>query len=310
MESGPYNLDYLQRRKTRTIFFVVCALAFVLGLFIWLVAASHSRLEKLYIGKVVEIEGSIHQIGLVRDFKENKAILLSPVNRLGGNPVYYPLTGTYSIKIIADTMIEYNQLHVHANEQTGQTPNSVNINDDSPPPVADGTAADRGSGRVANIPDPHPAIEETTPDATPSPKPEDKEHDTWFLAFTQRRRDALKKSEDDLAELAQKADEIYVKWDKYRAGCQGTTTVLNSGATGFDARSQGYATIWFNTNSNIKNSDLPECRLLLADVQALFATIKAGVRDVVDSARKAGFPYPGEIRDLRKKYHLEWEGWD
>ena len=76
MESKPYKTNYMKRKRNFFIYGIIgfTVLIIVLILFI---TKGKSRIEKIYIGKVVKIEGSINDIGLVEDLKENKSIVLA-----------------------------------------------------------------------------------------------------------------------------------------------------------------------------------------------------------------------------------------
>jgi hypothetical protein len=53
----------------------------------------------------------------------------------------------------------------------------------------------------------------------------------------------------------------------------------------------------------------PMCVGMQNDLRRLFQRVQVGMRDADEFARRDGV-YPGFVRDTRKKYRMDWEGWD
>jgi S1-C subfamily serine protease len=101
--------------------------------------------------------------------------------------------------------------------------------------------------------------------------------------------------------LARQANNIDAQWRRYRAACAGKSS---AGAV--------YGRDWFGVWSDpvvIDNESLPECRGLLSDVIALAGAVRLGMQDAEEAARRADV-YPGTRRDIRRKYSMDWSGWD
>ena len=54
---------------------------------------------------------------------------------------------------------------------------------------------------------------------------------------------------------------------------------------------------------------IPDCSVWLADLVQLASGVRTTMTAAEDNARRGGV-YPGEARDLRRKYHLAWDGWE
>ena len=101
--------------------------------------------------------------------------------------------------------------------------------------------------------------------------------------------------------LAKLADNIDDLWRRYRAGCGGQSTY--AAVSGRD---------WFGIWSDavvVDNQSLPECRGQWSDIVVLAARVSAGMQGAEEDARRAAV-YPGTRRDIRKRYGMEWSGWD
>jgi len=85
------------------------ALCFLLVL---LSACRPGRTSESPIGKVVKISGSITANGLVLDFQKNQYILLQSLSGGAASPskTYFPLTGRYSVSVVADSIAEFTLL--------------------------------------------------------------------------------------------------------------------------------------------------------------------------------------------------------
>jgi S1-C subfamily serine protease len=106
-----------------------------------------------------------------------------------------------------------------------------------------------------------------------------------------------------LRALGQEADRLDAYWERSRADCGG-------GASGGRAPVTGRP--WFGLladRSAVDREPGPRCRAWLSDIADYAAHIDGEMRRAAESARQAGV-YPGVARDLRRKYGLDWSGWD
>jgi hypothetical protein len=104
--------------------------------------------------------------------------------------------------------------------------------------------------------------------------------------------------EKELKALAARADQVDDYWDRFKKACSVTTT-----------RSPGDRE-WFGVWSRRPEiaSTVPDCSIWLNDVVQLGSAVSTGMVAAEENARRGGV-YPGESRDLKHKYRLEWEGW-
>jgi transposase-like protein len=59
----------------------------------------------------------------------------------------------------------------------------------------------------------------------------------------------------------------------------------------------------------VSRSADPWCMSFLDDMRKYATEFSGNMKQVHDIARKAGV-YPGTLRDTRRKYRLDWSGWD
>jgi hypothetical protein len=324
MGMSPYKTNYSSQKslyiKIAIIF--VCVLAITIFILVSLSSPSHSKLERLYIGKVVEIEGAVNDIGLVEDFKEGKSILIISINNSGQGPNYHQLSGKYSIKILANSIEEYkrkndqaiNSLSRKAEEQENKSASSVDETDYSD------LKKDFQNIESGTIPSSQ-QIESNEPIINEPSKtqPAVKNEEAPPSLYDKEKQAALKDCETMIANAAKKADGIDIKWGNYKAGClnKSTTGFSYGGGSGEGTISDKYGRKWFNiamdisisSTNYIDNSTLPQCRILIDDIGKLFKEIRAIMDEVSDFARKSSI-YPGIIRELREKYRMEWSGWE
>jgi hypothetical protein len=52
-----------------------------------------------------------------------------------------------------------------------------------------------------------------------------------------------------------------------------------------------------------------DCVSWLSSIKGNALQIKDGIDKATEAARRGGV-FPGTIRDLRRKYRLDWDGWD
>jgi S1-C subfamily serine protease len=99
--------------------------------------------------------------------------------------------------------------------------------------------------------------------------------------------------------LAQRAAELDVQWSRYENAC-GTGT-----------RSAGRRA-WFGvweTASAGSQDPRADCRTYRADLVGYAARIDTTMTLAGEAARQAGV-YPGETREIRRRYAMDWPGWD
>jgi S1-C subfamily serine protease len=119
--------------------------------------------------------------------------------------------------------------------------------------------------------------------------------------FEEIRASGKRLFDDRVAELATQADRVDILWKRYVSYCIGQT---NGG--------MAYGREWFGVWSGpvmIPNQDLPECQAMRDDIVSLAVAIRAGMQKAEEDARHASV-YPGDRRTIRRKYGMDWTGWD
>jgi hypothetical protein len=101
-----------------------------------------------------------------------------------------------------------------------------------------------------------------------------------------------------VASLAQQAAYVDALWASFAASCDASV------ATRYD---RDWFALW---ESGTVRADLSTgfCRDLYNQVIARGESVKAGMSAAEDAARRAAL-LPGSIRDVRRRYALDWDGW-
>ena len=101
-----------------------------------------------------------------------------------------------------------------------------------------------------------------------------------------------------VAVLAQRGAEIDDYWGRIRRICPMRV------APGYDREWFG---LWDN-RVTLADQD-PTCIGAIRDVNGLAADVRAAMTGAQENARRAGV-YPGQLRDIRRRYRMDWPGWD
>jgi S1-C subfamily serine protease len=98
---------------------------------------------------------------------------------------------------------------------------------------------------------------------------------------------------------AKRADSLDDYWNRFRAACRAT------------APSNGGDREWFGVwdrPPSFNTADV-QCTRWVSDITQIAGGIRAAMVSADEAARTASV-YPGVRRDLRRKYKLDWDGWD
>ena len=110
---------------------------------------------------------------------------------------------------------------------------------------------------------------------------------------------ALEAFSSRVAALAQQAGYVDQLWASFASACDATVRAR-------------YDRDWFSLwDTGGVDSDLSTgfCRDLFNQVVARGESVKAGMSAAEESAREASL-LPGNIRDVRRRYAMDWDGWD
>jgi S1-C subfamily serine protease len=110
---------------------------------------------------------------------------------------------------------------------------------------------------------------------------------------------ALEAFELQLKKISLRSDQIDEYWDRFKKTCNASV----SGQRG-DREWFGVWTHQLNVQAN-----LADCSVWTNDLVQVSGAVKTAMVAANDSARTAGI-IPGQARQLRHKYRLEWDGWD
>ena len=105
--------------------------------------------------------------------------------------------------------------------------------------------------------------------------------------------------EQAMQAAAQRADQIDQQWRRFQANCV---------AGGFSGDGQRE---WFSARDHAPAYKTPNsgCTAFARDLQVYVRELSDFMAQEAEQARRAGV-YPGTLRDVRRKYRLDWSGWE
>jgi hypothetical protein len=127
----------------------------------------------------------------------------------------------------------------------------------------------------------------TLPDEAPLPP-----HDA-------AREQALETFEMRLKQISLRADQIDEYWDRFKRACSASMNGTHGDREWFG--------VW-NQQPSVQ-ANLADCSVWKTDLLQLATAVNGAMLAAGESARTSGI-YPGQVRTLRHKYRLEWDGWD
>ncbi len=137
-------------------------------------------------------------------------------------------------------------------------------------------------------------------------------------------RDRVAEFEPRIGEISKTADVLDDNYRRYLDACyQKSTTGSYSGrASGYSygaAAGRDWFAVYgaqtdlayggtYSGSTSINNETTPYCRELWSDILDGSREINQAMKELQQDARRKGV-LPGHMRDLRRKYRLDWEGW-
>ncbi len=115
----------------------------------------------------------------------------------------------------------------------------------------------------------------------------------------QARAQGVSRYEQAIAQIARRADTLENAWRQYGGSCYKGRT-----AAGLDRE-------WFTVFNDRSTADIiaPGCNRWFADFRRQASEVAAGVIAAEELARQADV-YPGVRRDLRRRYRVDYPGWE
>ena len=113
------------------------------------------------------------------------------------------------------------------------------------------------------------------------------------------RRTGAARFEQAMQSAAQRADQIDEQWRRFNSNC-----LVNP--TSSDAQRE-----WFVLRDQAPTFKTPDqwCTNVARDLQAYVRQLGDFMSQANEQARRAGV-FPGTLRDARRKYRIDWSGWD
>ena len=277
-------------KKRRKLFFVIGILIIIFIIVFFSLTGSRSKLEKKYIGKILRIEGSVNDYGLVQDYKKDRYIVLVHFYKQNQPTVVHKLRGNYSFNILAENMDAY-----RAQRKIGES-QSIKKGEQKEIPQEDNQTdimvLDKNSDITENSDQPvseeKELIDQSTENETPVFK-EKNDGPSWGSELDKKRVAGLNFLENVVKDCSQKSEILQEKQVSYDNECIGFT---------------------YDTYGNQINRSLtPVCRLLLSEINNIKENIRLNMVNALSFARKQGV-YPGQIRETCEKYGFNKDDWE
>ena len=155
--------------------------------------------------------------------------------------------------------------------------------------------------------------------------PEDEPAEPVEASALDAEREKAKELEPRFAEIAREADQLDVLFERWRNQCYGRYTVSRTPGpatavdptASYDIRAgRGWLIVLENPGAlnatvpgpgqkTVTTAETPQCQKLRGEVVASAMWVKEALEEVLEQARKKGI-LPGMVRELRRKYRLEW----
>jgi hypothetical protein len=110
---------------------------------------------------------------------------------------------------------------------------------------------------------------------------------------------AVASYEQQLQSISARADQVDEAWDRFKATCTGAASTPMTG-------DREWFGVWVNRPSVGVN--MGDCSSGVNEITRLANSVRVLMTTNEELARRAGV-YPGETRELRHKYRLEWDRW-
>jgi hypothetical protein len=117
-------------------------------------------------------------------------------------------------------------------------------------------------------------------------------------ATDQMRQEGTEAFEKVVMALAQRGTEVDDYWARIKRNCSVRT------APGYDREWFG---LWDNRVA-LTDPD-PSCGAAFREMNRLATEVRTIVTSALENARRAGV-YPGRLREIRRRYRMDWAGWD
>jgi hypothetical protein len=300
MEYSPYRMK--KRSSTKILLLMLLVLVIAGGItFVILRSGLNKKGQNLFVGKVVELNGIVKDIGLVEQYEKDKSIVIKSVDDKFGKSIFYKLSGNYSINILANNVSEYlkNLGFALSKGKSIKQPEETKKNPEKGQKPNDPSVEIQNLGKTEKSKSQDQSIETTNLEKWNSDV--DSSSEEIKLFSDEKREKGMKLFEEKVEEFAKKSDQMDIEWRRYKDAC------LNRYSYG-----SIWGRDWFGMWSGpirVANETTPECLRIYSDFLRLAEEINKGMIEALYEARHNGL-YPGFIRGIRRKYKMDWSGWE
>lgn len=299
MECSPKQ----RKRKfsTRALVSLVLGIIFAGGVTLFVLKPGFGKWGRESLaGKVVELDGTVTDVGLVEKYRKNRFIVIKSVEGGFTRSVYYDLSGEYSIKILADSMAEFLRSHKTLPVRS----EDIQLVIDNRQQVIDESNFGVKFKKIDKL-----RFEDLRPDSVNPDKIQATiggigENQNLFrenlkLYTDFKREEGVAIFEKRIIDLARKADQMDDEWRRYKDVCLGRSSAGNPRGR------EGSGTL--EGPGRVANEPSPECLKIYGNFIRLSEEIKVEMSDALEEARRSGL-YPAQIGKIKKKYKMDWSG--
>ena len=253
------------------------------------------------VGKVVEIDGTVMDVGVVERYKKDRSIVIKSVDDGFGRSVYYDLSGKHSIKILSDSVAGFLKSHKVSSARN----EDIRLTIESQQPVMDENTFGLKFEKIKKLGFEDLRPESVIPDkikATIGSVDENqnlhRENLKLYMEFKREGDEAI--FETRIINLARKADQMDGEWRRYKDICLGRSSAGNPRGR------EGVGIL--EGPGRMANETTPECLKIYGNFIRLSEEIKEEMSEALEEARRSGL-YPAQIGKIMKKYKMDWSGW-
>ena len=252
------------------------------------------------VGKVIELDGTVTDVGVVVSYKKNRSIVIKSVDDGFRRSVYYDLSGKHSIKILSEDAAVFLKNHKVSPARN----EDIQLVIDNQQQVMDENTFGLKFEKIKKLGfedlRPESAIPDkskTTIDSVDENQNLNRENLKLYMEF--KREEGVAIFEKKIGDLARKADQMDGEWRKYKDLCLGRSSAGNP-------RGREGAGI-LEGPGRVANETTPECLKIYGEFIRLSEEIKEEMSEALEDARRGGLN-PAQIGKIRKKYKMDWSG--
>ncbi|HEX7503851.1 MAG TPA: hypothetical protein VF336_01170 [Syntrophales bacterium] len=297
-----YSPDHRKGKiSARALVSLVLGIIFAGGVILFVLKPGFGKWgRESLVGKVVELDGTVKDVGVVERYKKNRSIVIKSVDDGFTRSVYYDLSGKHSIRILADNVAGFLKSHKVSPSRS----EDIQLVIDNQPQVLDVNTLEPKFEKIKKMRFEDLRPESVIPDKIKTTIGSVGENQNLFrenlkLYTDFKLEEGVAIFEKKIIGLAGKADRMDGEWRRYKDICLGRSSAGNPRGRegGGTLEGPGRAT----------NEPSPECLKIYGNFIRLSEEIREEMSDTLEEASRNGLQ-PALIEKIRKKYRMDWGG--